>query len=154
MSLWLTNWRLDPWRWSPERLVARPDFESGLDEGHEGLVLTEGENGLQEEDLRVAKLGVNLCFGPKKWPVLLLRCQKSFIYRTACLLFWVVNRKLSNTQCPSFNMTEHNKSKNRYSIYTKRLRKGLRWLLWWINLQWLILVKLFLKKWKKIAKNH
>ncbi len=24
-------------------------------------------------------------------------------------------------------------------------RKGLRWLLWWVNLQWLILVKLFLK---------
>ncbi len=76
MSFWLTNWRLDPWRWSPERLVARPDFESGLDEGHEGLVLAEGEDGLQEEDLRVAKLGVNLCFGPEKWPVLLLRRQK------------------------------------------------------------------------------
>ncbi len=37
----------------------------------------------------------------------------------------------------------------------KVAEKGLRWLLWWINLQWLILVKLFLKnRNKNFAKNH
>ncbi len=46
----------------------------------------------------------------------------------------------------------------KYSLYTihgMQSRKGLRWLLWWLILQWLILVKLFLKN--KIfffAKNH
>ncbi len=43
----------------------------------------------------------------------------------------------------------------KYSLCTIQLRNGLRWLLWWINLQSLNLVKLFLKnKNNFFAKNH
>ena len=44
-------------------MVTAPDFEAGLDEGHEGLVFAEGEGGLEQEALGVAELGVQLHVG-------------------------------------------------------------------------------------------
>jgi len=45
-------------------LIARSHFEASLHEGHEGLVLAEGEYGLEQEDLGVTQLGVDLSFSP------------------------------------------------------------------------------------------
>ena len=50
-------------RSSPVRLVARPDFQAGLDEGHQGLVLEEGQGRLEQEALGVAELGVEFQLG-------------------------------------------------------------------------------------------
>ena len=50
----------------PEWLIARSNFEAGLDEGDEGLVLAEGEDGLEQKDLGVTQLGVDLSFSPAR----------------------------------------------------------------------------------------
>ena len=46
-----------------ERNVTLSDFESRLDKGHQGLVLADGEHGLEEEALGVHQLGVELELG-------------------------------------------------------------------------------------------
>ena len=48
---------------SLERNVTLSDFEARLDEGDEGLVLADGEHGLEEEALGIHQLGVELELG-------------------------------------------------------------------------------------------
>jgi hypothetical protein len=78
-------------------------------------------------------------------------------------------RELASESCVSDGMNYHIlwsivhafftlKMMLQYSLRPKhgrKLRRSLRWLLWWINLQWIILVKLFLKNIHNFfTKNH
>ncbi len=90
-----------------------------------------------------------------------LNMTNTLVYYTEVPLLWVPNIG-PTLQVPYFiKYSAHFftlKMMLKYSlctIYGRLLRKGLRWLLWWINLQFLIPMKLFLKnKNNSFAKNH
>ncbi len=70
------------------------------------------------------------------------------------LRYWIINVPYLIKYSSHFYKL---KTMLKYSLRTKHgrlLRKGLLWLLWWINLQWMILVKLLLKNNKKNLANN